>query len=130
MGSTRSNSSFFGNSLGVMSSSSSQVTSCFNPQTENRNELRQVFLAAGDGLLSGSNLSCSLTSSSNNLSQLIMQTSGKQNKHLVPNGVEHSLTRDFLGMAGEPGPAFLPHELAKFASVGSAMGLSQFTSNQ
>ncbi|KAF7804470.1 zinc finger protein JACKDAW-like [Senna tora] len=42
---------------------------------------------------------------------------------------EHNLTRDFLGMGGggAPPPPFLPQELAKFASIASPMGLTQFT---
>ncbi|WCJ34573.1 C2H2-like zinc finger protein [Euphorbia peplus] len=44
--------------------------------------------------------------------------------------MESGLTRDFLGMNDQyPGRHFLPHELAKFASISSAMGLSQFGSH-
>ncbi|XP_034694504.1 zinc finger protein JACKDAW [Vitis riparia] len=146
MGSTRSNPSFFGNSFGVMNSSGSHSTT-LNTLTHNRNELHQVFgtgkqhenlmatASLSEGVLAGSSLS-SLTSTSNNLAQMMMQTSGKQTEpvplklHLGSNSVENSLTRDFLGMGGgESGRPFLPQELAKFASMGSAMGLSHFTSN-
>lgn len=135
MGSTRSNPSFFGNSFGVMNSSTSHSTT-LNTLSHNGNELHQVFgTGPGDGVLSGSSLS-SLASNSNSLAQMMMQTSGKQTEpvplklHLGPNSVENSLTRDFLGMGGgEPGRPFLPQELAKFASMGSAMGLSHFTGN-
>ncbi|XP_057718147.1 zinc finger protein JACKDAW-like [Arachis stenosperma] len=41
-------------------------------------------------------------------------------------GHNNNFTRDFLGMSRGP---FLPQELAKFASVGSSMGLTQFTTS-
>ncbi|KAE8666230.1 Protein indeterminate-domain 9 [Hibiscus syriacus] len=75
MGSTRSNPLFFGNSFGVMSSSSSSSS------------------------------------------------------HTATNSFDQSLTRDFLGMSNDQsGRPFLSQELAKYASFGSTMGLSQFTS--
>lgn len=149
MGSTTSNpSSIFGNSFGVMSSSSSNTTTSFNTVNQNRNELHQAlqnskqqaaenFRASGsvDGMLGSSNLS-SLTTSTNSFDQLMMQTSGKQSdpvalkNHPGSNAIENSLTRDFLGMGGrESQRPFLAQELAKFASMSSAMGLSQFTGN-
>ncbi|KAK4583297.1 hypothetical protein RGQ29_026188 [Quercus rubra] len=149
MGSTTSNpSSIFGNSFGVMSSSSSNTTTSFNTLNQNRNELHQAlqnskqqaaenFTASGsvDGMLGSSNLS-SLTTSTNSFDQLMMQTSGKQSdpvalkNHPGSNAIENSLTRDFLGMGGrESQRPFLAQELAKFASMSSAMGLSQFTGN-
>lgn len=148
MGSTRSNPSSYGSTFGVMSSSSSNTTS-FNTLTQNRNELHQVFQNAkqpenfsatgsvtmAEGLLGSSNL-MSLTSSSHSFDQLLMQRSGKQsdpvavNHHRGSNGIESSPTRDFLGMGGrESQRPFLPQELAKFTSMGSTMGLSQFTGN-
>lgn len=45
------------------------------------------------------------------------------------NQVENGPTRDFLGVGGEAGRPFLPQELAKFASMGAAMGLGHFTTN-
>ncbi|KAL3531924.1 hypothetical protein ACH5RR_005445 [Cinchona calisaya] len=159
MGSTKSNpTTFFGNSFGVMnsSSSSSNTPANFNGSglPQNRNELLQVFgkqlenvtgtatslsAAAADGMLGASNLSSSTSSMlTNNLDQSIMQTSkandrqsGTLNFHPGFNGVvEHSsLTRDFLGMGGDGGRPFLPHELAKFASMNSAMGLGHFSGN-
>lgn len=46
------------------------------------------------------------------------------------NSTDHSsLTRDFLGVSGEAGPPFSPQDLAKLASMSSAVGLSQFNSN-
>ncbi|KAM4078244.1 hypothetical protein ACJW30_09G021800 [Castanea mollissima] len=149
MGSTTSNpSSIFGNSFGVMSSSSSNTTTSFNTLNQNRNDLHQVlqnakqqaaenFTASGsvDGMMGSSNLS-SLTTSTNSFDQLMMQTSGKQSdpvalkNHPGSNAIENSLTRDFLGMGGrESQRPFLAQELAKFASMSSAMGLSQFTGN-
>ena len=86
-------------------------------------------------MLGSSNLS-SLTTSTNSFDQLMMQTSGKQSdpvalkNHPGSNAIENSLTRDFLGMGGrESQRPFLAQELAKFASMSSAMGLSQFTGN-
>ncbi|KAL2509450.1 zinc finger protein JACKDAW-like [Forsythia ovata] len=119
MGSTKSNPTFFGNAFGVMNSSSSSSSS-----SQNRGELHQVFRKqpenlsgkARDSVMRGSNL---------------MQASATQSQEISVNlhGVEHSLTRDFLGMGGEGGNPFLPQQLAKYASMSSAMGLSQFTSN-
>ncbi|XP_062082037.1 zinc finger protein BALDIBIS-like [Humulus lupulus] len=48
---------------------------------------------------------------------------------------EHSLTRDFLGVGGDghihgSGSNFFQQELAKFASMGSAMNLSQYNGHQ
>ncbi|KAB1223883.1 Zinc finger protein MAGPIE [Morella rubra] len=148
MGSTRSNPSVFCGSFGVMSSSSSNTTN-FNTLNQNRNEMPQVFQNAkqpenftatasmpmADGILGSSNL-ISLASSSNSFDQLMMQTSAAQNELVTlknnrgSSGIESSLTRDFLGMGGrESQRPFSPQELAKFASMGSAMSLSQFTGN-
>ncbi|KAF8397667.1 hypothetical protein HHK36_016588 [Tetracentron sinense] len=143
MGSKKSNSLF-----GGVRSSSSDTTS-FNPNTQIRNEFNQLFRQAkqpenlseltgttpvGDGLLGGLDLS-SLTNSGNNLNHLMMPpNSGKQSQSvplkLHPNEVEHSLTRDFLGLGrGDTSRPFLQQELAKFASMGSAMGFSQYNGN-
>lgn len=44
--------------------------------------------------------------------------------------VDHSsLTRDFLGMGRDSGSPFLPQELARLATMRSAMGLDQFGSS-
>ncbi|CAK9161634.1 unnamed protein product [Ilex paraguariensis] len=116
MGSTRSNPSFFGNSFGVMnSSSSSSNTPAFNPLSQNRNGLP---------------MSASTSATQNSLDQVIMQTGVSQNESVPLKLHQGGLTRDFLGMGGEGGRQFLPQELAKFASMGSAMGLSHFKSNQ
>jgi hypothetical protein len=134
MGSTRSNNnnqSPFCNTFGVMSSSSSNTTSFINNalnQNRNDHQLNQVFQNA-DGMVGSSNL-ISLTSSSKSFDQLMMQGSGKQSEPVVPAKHQSSPTRDFLGMGGrESQRPFLPQELAKFTSMGSAMGLSQFTGN-
>ncbi|XP_022846664.1 zinc finger protein JACKDAW-like [Olea europaea var. sylvestris] len=125
MGSTRTNPTFFGNAFGVMNSSSSSSNSPnANSLAQNRSELHQVFGEqpksfndkARDSMMEGSNLK---------------QTSATQSQAFSVNlhGVEHSLTRDFLGMGGEGGNPFSPQQLAKFASMSSALGLSQFSSN-
>ncbi|CAA2968235.1 zinc finger JACKDAW-like [Olea europaea subsp. europaea] len=125
MGSTKTNPTFFGNAFGVMNSSSSSSNSPnANSLAQNRSELHQVFGEqpksfndkARDSMMGGSNLK---------------QTSATQSQAFSVNlhGVEHSLTRDFLGMGGEGGNPFSPQQLAKFASMSSALGLSQFSSN-
>ncbi|ESW17222.1 hypothetical protein PHAVU_007G221400 [Phaseolus vulgaris] len=134
MGSTRStNPSIFSGSFGVMNSPSSQTTSLNN----NNN--------GGAAMMLGSNTTAatdftSLTHSSNSFDQLVMQTNAQLQSEPVKlklrsSAAEHNLTRDFLGVSGGGGgggggPQFLPQELAKFASLGSPMGLSHFTSNQ
>ncbi|KAG8376540.1 hypothetical protein BUALT_Bualt09G0074100 [Buddleja alternifolia] len=128
MGSTKSNSNFFGNTVGVMNSSS--PSSSGNPS---RSELHQVFdkmpdtMKASDALMNFSSVtSCMISNLNNNQ----FHSSGAE---AGLHGVDQSsLTRDFLGMGGGDGGGggpFLPQELAKFASMSSAMGLSHFTSN-
>ncbi|XVE96727.1 hypothetical protein REPUB_Repub02eG0247700 [Reevesia pubescens] len=150
MGSTRSNPSFFGNSFGLMSSSSSHTTASLSSnQNRNDHQLHQVYpngkqqqenfmasgsvsISAADAGLGSSNLNSMTSATSNNLDQLRLQTGAKQSDpsqlkmHPGSNSIDQSLTRDFLGMGTRP---FLPQELAKLASIGSTMGLSQFTSN-
>ncbi|KAA8516536.1 hypothetical protein F0562_016958 [Nyssa sinensis] len=148
MGSTRSNTS--GNTFGMMINSPSCNIPSFNPLSQSRNELHQVFLRQPENLtvppppvaalpvpeamMGSSNLSL-LTSTSNGLDQVLIQRSVAQSEtaplrlHPRSNSMDqHSLTRDFLGMGGEGGRPFLSQELVKFASMGSAMGLSHFTS--
>ena len=150
MGSTRTNPSFFGNSFGVMSSSSSHTASLST--TQNRNDqLHQVypnmkqqenFMASSsvsmsaDAGLGSSNWTSITSATSNNLDQLMLQTGAKQSDpgqlkmHPGSNSIDKSLTRDFLGMGNDQSSRpFLPQELAKFALIDSTMGLSQFTSN-
>ncbi|XP_054786293.1 zinc finger protein JACKDAW-like [Prosopis cineraria] len=153
MGSARSsNSSIFSGSFGVMSSSSSQTTASLenNADPNRNNELNQMYQStkqsenfrsssSGVGVLGVSNNFSSLTHSSNSgLDELVSQSHGRQINKQVPlklhpdsNPGEHGYTRDFLGMsaAGGAGSPFLPQELAKYASMASSMGMSQFTSS-
>ncbi|OIW21084.1 hypothetical protein TanjilG_28533 [Lupinus angustifolius] len=126
MGSIRSNTnpSIFNGSFGVMTSSSSQQ--------ENFASTSSAVAMLGNA----ANFS-SLSHSSNSFDQLMMQTNQSESMKLKilsgSNSAEHNLTRDFLGVSGGgggAGPQFLPQELAKFASLGSPMGLTQFTGNQ
>ncbi|XVF55452.1 hypothetical protein PTKIN_Ptkin06aG0037000 [Pterospermum kingtungense] len=139
MGSTRSNPSFFGNSFGVMSSSSSSHTASL------MSSAHQVYPNASSVSMSvdagpGSSNLGSVTSAitSNSLDQLMLRqtgakqsdTSGQLKMHPGSSSIDQSLTRDFLGMGNDQSARpFLPQELAKFASIGSNMALSQFTSN-
>lgn len=123
MGSTRSNNpSVMGNSFGVMNSNSANsnnATSGFNVLVSNEGNLA----------MGGSSLSSLVsTTTSSNLEQFMMQ-SGMAQVNQGSNRVENGPTRDFLGVGGEGGRPFLPQELAKFASMGAAMGLGHFTTN-
>ncbi|KAL7248124.1 hypothetical protein ACSBR2_002933 [Camellia fascicularis] len=148
MGSTRSNPnhnpSFLGNNFGVMNmnmnmnSPSSSDTSPFNHRVvpkpaEILVSAANLATVCGGGVMGSSSLS-SLVSTSSNFEQIMMQSGVNSMLPLKlnpgSNVFENSLTRDFLGVGGEGGRPFLPQELAKFASMGSAMGLSHFmTSN-
>lgn len=108
MGSTKSNPTFFGNTVGVLmntsspSSSSTNALSFSNPFTQNRNELHQVFGKQPD-----------MTQTASGLHGVVDQ-----------NG----LTRDFLGVGrGGGGDPFFSPELANFVSMSSPVGLSPFT---
>lgn len=111
MGSTKSSPAFFGNAMGVMNSSSPSSSSTntlsfsSNPLAQNRSELHNAMMSFGEH--------------------------HHVSLHSGLHGVEHSLTRDFLGMGGDGGAAapFLPQELVKFASMNPGMGLTHFTSN-
>ncbi|XP_027175139.1 zinc finger protein JACKDAW [Coffea eugenioides] len=153
MGSSKSTAAIFGNGFGIMnpSSSSSSPAAAANMiafssgLAQNRTEMMQVFGKQTDNMMGGGSNMTSSTSSTltNNLDhQPMVQTStaadsqsvaslGGFHRHPGFNAVvEHaSLTRDFLGMGGDGGRPFLPHELAKFASMSSAMGLGHFSSN-
>ncbi|KAL1549448.1 zinc finger protein BALDIBIS-like [Salvia divinorum] len=99
MGSTKSIPTFFGNTAGVMASSSSSTS------TLNRSELHQVFEnPAATNIMNFNN---SLGGAANSVSL-------------------HGFTRDFLGMGGDGAGPFLPQELAKFASITPA---THFTTN-
>ncbi|GER28699.1 zinc finger protein [Striga asiatica] len=113
MGSTKSGPGFFGNTVGVMNSGSSpSSSSTFGGAPAGRSELHQVFGAVMDGFDGGA---IGRTPGG--------QVSGRGMHRAAESG---GLTRDFLGMGGgeggEGGP-FSPQELAKFASMSSAMGL-------
>ncbi|XP_015866596.3 zinc finger protein BALDIBIS [Ziziphus jujuba] len=157
MGSTRSNPAFNSSSaFGLMSLSSSNVSN-FNSynhhikndsqkfirqpnQTENFSELANTLSSStpatkvDDG--SSSLFSNSFLGTSKNLESLMMPSNSKQGHASVgglkllagtSNESEHSLTRDFLGVGGDASGSFFQQELAKFASMGSAMDLSQYT---
>ncbi|KAL3839645.1 hypothetical protein ACJIZ3_024236 [Penstemon smallii] len=112
MGSTKSNSTtFFNNTVGVMNS-----TSPSNSSSTNRSELHQVF-----GNTQPENPAT--TNANANANDAMMNFSSSTSTSAM-----HSLTRDFLGVGGDGagGGSFYAHELAKFASMSSAMGLSQF----
>ncbi|KAL7136623.1 hypothetical protein ABFS83_10G042200 [Erythranthe nasuta] len=148
MGSTKSNPNFFGNSVGVMmnnnssSPSSSSTTNNLSfggnaALAQNRSELHQVFGGGGqppenptaDEMMNFGNIG-----DGRHRHQSMISQSAALNMHSALHGVENSLTRDFLGIGGGDGGGgaggpFSPQELAKFASMSSAMGLSHFTSN-
>ena len=125
------------NSLG-RNNNNNQVHKFFIRQSDNMNHLSSSTM--GDGLLMGDINSTPLVDTAaakNNLDQFLMvpsnlkqaqQISGKF--HATSNEVERSLTRDFLGVGGDHASRpFFQQELAKFASIGSAMGMSQYSGN-
>jgi hypothetical protein len=126
-----------------MSCSSSSPTTNPISLNQNPNELHQVFQnvkqTAAESLTTTNStvaMSDAMMGTSSNLDQLMMQTSGKlqndqtQLKHQRgSNSIESGLTRDFLGMSSESSRPFLPQDLAKFASISSAMSLNHFTVN-
>lgn len=157
MGSTRSNPAF-NNSNGIsMTSSSLSNMPNFNAynqsksdalkflssrqpnQAGNLNELVNSLSPStpttiiNDGSLLGDSNSSSILGNRKRLNHLVMQANEKQtqqvlgNRHVSSSEVEGSLTRDFLGV-GEASRPFLQQELAKFASMGSAMNLTQYSS--
>lgn len=129
MGSTRSNPSFLGTPLRVMTSSSSPKnippTSVSNTGglgcssgVSGSSTIRQI---------ANSNLG-SIATSVSDLHRLMMQSGAKPQLDstklkLRPDKVEDGPTRDFLGMGGgdASGPAFLPQELSNFASMSSTI---------
>ncbi|XP_051131572.1 zinc finger protein BALDIBIS-like [Andrographis paniculata] len=162
LGSTKSASSpFLGGAsaaVGVMNSSnspssSSSTTNTLSTSSFSRSELHQVFAQqqpppennpatkSADDLL---NFSAAIENS--NLHHFQQQSAASAgasvnamnlNLHSgLMHGVEHSFTRDFLGMGGDGGGGggagagpYLSQELAKLASMSSAMGLSHYTVN-
>ncbi|PSR98177.1 Zinc finger protein like [Actinidia chinensis var. chinensis] len=143
MGSTRSNPSFTGNNFGLMNSNiNNAVSHGRNDQSHHLVGHKQASeilvgpanLPARDSLMGSSSLSSVTSATSSNIEQIMMQSGVNSivplKLHPGSNRIENGLTRDFLGMGGEgSGRAFLPQELAKFASMGSAMGLSHFNTS-
>lgn len=133
MGSTKSTPNYFSNTFGVMHSSSSP-SSNNTTQIFNNNEIHQAFAKQTEDynqteniLINGCpNMNSSVNSKAINLDQALLQTGGMHNQNVHFN-LHNSLTRDFLGMGNEGGQPFLPQELAKFASINSAMGLSHYS---
>lgn len=133
MGSTKSNPIFFSNSLGVMSSSNSSSSSpvpvpvpAFSLSHNRNQQLLQTTTSSLDNNSFEFDQSMLQTSQNESPSTTTVTMMNFQGQGLNGGSVEHhnSLTRDFLGMgAGEGGRPLLPHELAKFASMSSAMGL-------
>ena len=128
MGSTKSsNPSIFSGSFGVMSSSSSHISS-LNNVNQNQALIQsmkqpEIFTSTSSSALLGStdtNFGSSGTTS-NSFDQFMMQTNGKQSEQMQlklrpagSNSLEHGLTRDFLGVrGGGSGTPFLPQELSK-----------------
>lgn len=137
MGSTKSSPAFFGNSVGVMNSSSPSSSSTTNAlpfgtnpqqQQQNRSELHQVF---GRQQPENPAAVSAMMNFGNGLEHQNVN-GGQANPVSLHSGL-HGFTRDFLGMGGDGGGGgagpFLPQELAKFASMSSAMGLSHYTGN-
>ncbi|XP_057779109.1 zinc finger protein JACKDAW-like isoform X2 [Salvia miltiorrhiza] len=121
MGSTKSAPTFFGNTVGVMNSSSPTSSSTNTlPFATNRSELHQVF-GRQQPENPAANANAMINFNNNSLGA---------NSVSLHSGL-HGFTRDFLGMGGDGAAAgpFLPQELAKFASMNPAMGLTHFTSN-
>ncbi|KAL3358394.1 hypothetical protein AABB24_015493 [Solanum stoloniferum] len=133
MGSTKSTPNYFSNTFGVMNSSSSP-SSNNTTQIFNNNEIHQAFAKQTEDynqteniLINGCpNMNSSVHSKAINLDQALLQTGGMHNQTVHFN-LHNSLTRDFLGMGNERGQPFLPQELAKFASMNAAMGLSHYS---
>jgi hypothetical protein len=130
MGSTRSNPVFNGSSFRLMSSS--------NSTSRNHDEVQKFFRQQNqaenlNGLMS-SNPSSFLANTKDLEHMLVLSANGKQDQAVISSGrlhassneVERSLTRDFLGVGEDASRPFLQQELAKFASMGAAMDLSQY----
>lgn len=138
IGSSRSNPSFLGTSLGFMASSSTTNNLTTTPTVDAVSTAGDLSGGGGCssniGTRASSNLG-SLATSISELDQLMMQSStrlqsGSIQIKLRPGsiGVENGLTRDFLGMGARDGSGrpFLPQELVNFASMSSTMGMNHF----
>lgn len=159
MGSTKSNSTFFGTTgFGSINSSLSNATPFSSyPHGRSNNQVHKFLIrqsnqsdsmnqlinstspssTMGDGLLMGDMNSTPLVDTAkNNMDHFLMVPSNPKQAqqiagkfHASSNEVERGLTRDFLGVGSDASRPFLQQELAKFASMGSAMGMSQYSGN-
>ncbi|KAF5447151.1 hypothetical protein F2P56_032721 [Juglans regia] len=150
MGSTRSNPAFNGTDFGLMSSSHNsnvpnnrnEVQKFFRQQNQadNLKELMSslppstpITTTVVGSLLVNSNSSAILGNQKSlehiQISKKAKQdqpTSGKLHARSM-EADQHNLTRDFLGVGGHASRPFSQQELAKFASMGAAMDLSQYS---
>lgn len=134
------------NCYGRSSNNNNQVHKFLMRQSNQNDSMSQLInstsspsSAIGDGLLIGSDINSTPlldTSAKNNLDHFLMVPSNPKQAqpfpgkfHATSNEVERSLTRDFLGVGGDSSRPFFHQELAKFASIGSAMGMSQYSGN-
>ncbi|KAD5961800.1 hypothetical protein E3N88_13273 [Mikania micrantha] len=120
MGSTRSNSSIFGTSFGLMNSSSTASNIAVSLVNNNITSQLQVSTTMNNNSSNSSPQTSNLDHQ-----QMIMsrnETMAPLMMHRGFSGVDNGLTRDFLGMGGEGGRPLLPQDLVKFASYGSNMG--------
>lgn len=133
IGSTRStNPSIFSGSFGVNVSSSSTQTTSLNAN-ENCDELNQL----GFHHIMNQHHENFCPTTTTSFSTFSHSSNGFDNDQfgMQRNVKSGELTRDFLGVSvsgvggggGGGNHPFLPHELAKFASIGSSMSLNQFT---
>ncbi|RVW38783.1 Protein indeterminate-domain 2 [Vitis vinifera] len=159
MGSTKSNSAFFSTTgFGSINSSLSNTTPFSSyPHGRSNNQVHKFLIrqsnqsdsmnqlinstspssTMGDGLLMGDMNSTPLVDTAkNNMDHFLMVPSNPKQAqqiagkfHASSNEVERGLTRDFLGVGSDASRPFLQQELAKFASMGSAMGMSQYSGN-
>ncbi|GAV78105.1 zf-C2H2 domain-containing protein [Cephalotus follicularis] len=145
MGSTRSNPAFNGSAFGLMTSSlsneSNKLLNQANHQAGNFNELMNSFSSSNspssvkDGSFLGDLNSTSFVNTTKNFDHLMIPTNKKESQAVVgnlqgsSNEVEGSFTRDFLGVGGEASRRFFQQELAMFASMKSAMDLSQYNNH-
>uniref|UniRef100_A0A2N9HUZ8 C2H2-type domain-containing protein n=1 Tax=Fagus sylvatica TaxID=28930 RepID=A0A2N9HUZ8_FAGSY len=135
IGSTRTNPSFNGTSFGLMSSPHSNVSNSENEVEKffrQQNQARNLNEFVGAGSLMGNSNSSSFLANTKNLEHFLMSNNGKHDHQLPVQGKlhgssnevdQHSLTRDFLGVGGDASRPFFQQELAKFATMGSAMDL-------
>lgn len=113
--------------MGSLKSNQSEFASFSNPyirretQCENLNELMSS--------IASSNSSSLMANSTRSMDNMIMAANGKNLRGSCSEVEARSFTRDFLGVGGNGGRTFLQEELAKFASMSSAMDLSQYTGN-